>query len=245
MIWGYRQISQRYNGSQWGLCECVCICFTHIIPQWRGVCVWSADLFCHFLLLGFPHAESFCSHTVQSCAMAFVSTTDWRRGELCRGRPAVSSPPAVLLCLLLLPSIPLFTAPSLPSPLQCGLSSLGQWSTNTTRSTPSCSKKPLATLGTTKMSLTPVENTFTLSASCPQAWQVGVHIEGGLTPAETRTQKAHRSKTACCAHYWPQAQQATYRSIFRDIQPEIFLVWNSQLMHLTKQSHHCNFVIIR
>lgn len=44
------------------------------------------------------------------------------------------------------------------------------------------------------MSLTPVENTFTLSASCPQAWQVGVHIEGGLTPAETRTQKHTEAK---------------------------------------------------
>lgn len=71
------------------------------------------------------------------------------------------------------PPFPLFTTLWLPSPLHCALSSLGQWSTNTTCSAPSRSKKPLSTLGITK-NVTDTNGNELFLLFCSRAWHVGV-----------------------------------------------------------------------
>ncbi len=141
-----------HNESFTSMCVCAFASYTSFPGD--PECVWSAEFFCHFLLL------FFCMLRLSSVTQLWTVwhyfcplLTDGRERD---GGGGLQFP---LLCALhsCSPPMPfdppihsLFTTPSLPSPLHCTLLSLDQWSTNATCSAASCSKKPLSVLGTTE-----------------------------------------------------------------------------------------------
>lgn len=134
------RISQRNNGSQWRAtwaCVYVCICFTHVLPKRpRSVCE----------MLSYSATSSFlvsCMLSLSSVTQlwtvtAFLSTTDWLKGELCGGGGGEACS-FLLLSALHSCSPPIAPTPPFHSPLynslahtspcRCALSSLGRWST--------------------------------------------------------------------------------------------------------------------
>lgn len=249
VIWGRTQIRQRYAGSRGVLSVCVRASASQAssFPSDPGECV------CWVIL---PLPPSW----FPACWVFLQSRSSEMHGRVCvhkrltGGRTMQGEArcflPSLFSCSPSMPFAPpihsLFTTPSLPSPLRRGLSSLGRRSANTTHSAPSHSKKPLSTLGTTKMSLTPEEKTFTLSASCPQAWQ-GVHIEVGLTPAEMR----HKKHTYCILRILLTTKtlavffSACESYIQQQLTGIFYCKKNPRLKHLTKwQSRYSNFLLI-
>lgn len=151
-------VQRRRERCMW-MCVYVCAHLLYTQHSWetKSVC-----LKCWVILplppFWFP-SKSFFSHKALNCVTVSVSTSEWLEGELCRGG-LLFTLLSTSLCASLLQSsyavcsflypLTLSTIPSLPSQLWGALLSLGQWSTNTTCSAPSCSKKPLSTLGATK-----------------------------------------------------------------------------------------------
>lgn len=142
------------QGDAW-VCECVCIYFPKDPES-----VFDMPSYCHWFFLSLLHAEFFFSCKAQNYDCVWnPSWLTW--GKAMQELPPVSSPLSSPLCTPLLQSYAVFSSlrslsshaldiSSLPLALRYVLLSLGYWSINTTRSAPSCSKKSLPTLGTTK-----------------------------------------------------------------------------------------------
>lgn len=152
---------------------CVCICFTHMNPG-RPRCVWSAEIFRHFLFFGFLHAASFFPHLNPHL-------TDQRE---IYARDLQLPLFYTLLCALHSYSPPMQFAPSIHS-LFIQPPRSHQPSTEPSCHSISEAQIPLALhlvaikshylyKGLQKVALTPMEKALTLYAFCPQAWQVGV-----------------------------------------------------------------------
>lgn len=121
-----------------------------------------------------------------------------------QGRPTVSSPLYSSLCSPVLQSFYAVCASLCSLPSLALVDSLAPISRSAVPSHRSVSKAqiPLAQhlaavkshylhQGVQEMSPTPMEKTLPRSAFCPRAWQVGVHAEVGITPAEIRKTKRH------------------------------------------------------
>lgn len=203
------RISQRNNGSQWRAtwaCVYVCICFTHVLPKRpRSVCE----------MLSYSATSSFlvsCMLSLSSVTQlwtvtAFLSTTDWLKGELCGGGGGGLQFPSPLCSPLLQssysahPSLP-FPSLQLPRPhVSLPLRPLVTWSVK--HKTPLAAhlaavKKPLSAFWDCKKCHRHRwgrHQLFMLSA--PHAWQ------GGVLYWRQQTQERHehthtKKKQNCC-----------------------------------------------
>lgn len=90
-----------------------CICFTHIFPKRPRVGVWSAELFCHFLLFSFLACQVFLQS--QSSELFDCVCVHWRtdRGTMQECSTNHSPLSVHFYCS---PPLP-FAPPSIPSPL--------------------------------------------------------------------------------------------------------------------------------